>query len=114
MTAPSAPDASDDRLDTWLIATVALLSALTVVLILAPTPLRVVAPVLDLTLDNIAMLISALVAVLAWVRYRERHEEFALFQASAFLIPGRVNPDRSPYHADVYLRLETDDQRARR
>ena len=92
MTAPSARNASLDRLDIWLIAIAAVLSAATALLLLLPTtPLRVVAPALDLTLDNVALIISALIAVLSWVRYRERHEEFALFQASAFLILAVAN-----------------------
>ncbi len=46
---------------------------------------HIVAPALDLVLDTVAVVISGSVAVLAWVRFRERREPIAAFQAAAFL-----------------------------
>jgi signal transduction histidine kinase len=47
-------------------------------------PLRVVAPALDLALDTIAMVVTLVVTMLAWVRYLERRDIQALYQAAAF------------------------------
>lgn len=77
------------RLDPFDRAFVALIAALTVgsvALLAAPNlSIRVVAPALDLSLDTVALVVTSLVAGLAWIRFRERHEPIALYQAAAFI-----------------------------
>ena len=75
------------RLDAILIAVVAALAfgGAASVLMIAPW-VREVAPSLDLVLDTVTTLVAAAVAVLAWVRYRERGAPVALFQAAAFVV----------------------------
>ncbi len=46
---------------------------------------HIVAPALDLVLDTVAVVVSGSVAALAWIRFRERREPIAAFQAAAFL-----------------------------
>jgi signal transduction histidine kinase len=78
--------------DTLLVGTTVVLALGTVAMLTLPVPpLRVMAPAVDLTLDNVALLITSLVAVLAWVRFRERQQPFALFQASGFLVLAMAN-----------------------
>jgi signal transduction histidine kinase len=43
------------------------------------------APALDLAVDSVALMATAVVAVLSWVRYREGAQPIALVQAAAFL-----------------------------
>ena len=75
-----------ERFDLLLIATVVGLAGLTAAtLMVPPLRLRILAPALDLSLDTMALVITGSIALLAWVRYRERHEAFALFQSAAFL-----------------------------
>jgi signal transduction histidine kinase len=52
---------------------------------------RVVAPALNLVLDTVTTLVTLSVAALGWVRYRERGEPVALFQAAAFLVLAIAN-----------------------
>jgi len=52
---------------------------------------RVVAPSLGLVLDTVTTLVTLAVAALGWVRYRERGEPVALFQAAAFLVLAIAN-----------------------
>jgi signal transduction histidine kinase len=52
---------------------------------------RVVAPGLDLVLDTVTTLVTMSVAGLSWVRYRERADAPALFQAAAFLVLAIAN-----------------------
>jgi signal transduction histidine kinase len=75
-----------ERFDAVLVGTVLALSGLTVAMLALPgLRLRTVAPALDLTLDTVAMVVTGSIGVLAWVRYQERREAFALFQCAAFL-----------------------------
>lgn len=46
---------------------------------------HVVAPALDLALDTAAAIIAGSLTLLSWVRFRERREVIALYQAAAFL-----------------------------
>jgi signal transduction histidine kinase len=46
---------------------------------------HVVAPAADLAFDTFSLVITAAVAALTWVRYRERRQPIALVQAAAFL-----------------------------
>ena len=75
------------RVDKVLIGTAAVLAGATATMLAIPSlQARVVAPALDLMLDSIALVVASSVTVLAWVRYRERREPFALFQSAAFLV----------------------------
>jgi signal transduction histidine kinase len=68
------------------VATVVVLSVVSVVLFLAPGTLpRIVAPALDLTLDTIALVVTGCVATLAWLRYHESRDDHAAYLAAAFL-----------------------------
>ncbi|HSK52385.1 MAG TPA: sensor histidine kinase [Clostridia bacterium] len=76
-----------DRLDVTLLVTLGGLSALTLVVLALPDlPERIVAPSLDLALDSIALVVTSLVAMLAWIRFRERGLSIALYQAAAFVV----------------------------
>ena len=76
-----------DRLDTSLLAALGVLTVVFGAIITVPgIPERVVAPSLDLALDSIALVVTSIVATLAWIRYRERQYPFALYQAAAFLV----------------------------
>ncbi len=76
-----------DGLDAVLVVALAILGAGAVVLVVAPQlPERVVAPALDLALDSIALVVTSTVAMLAWIRYRERNQAIALYQAAAFFV----------------------------
>ncbi len=46
---------------------------------------HIVAPALDLVLDSIALVVTALVSALSWVMYRESRQPTALGQSAAFL-----------------------------
>jgi signal transduction histidine kinase len=75
-----------ERSDIVLIGTVLVLAGATAAMLVVPSlRARIVAPALDLTLDSVALVVTSSIVVLAWVRYRERHEPFALFQCAAFL-----------------------------
>ena len=75
-----------ERFDIVVIGTVLVLAGATVSMLVFPwLRARIVAPGLDLTLDSIALVVTGSIVVLAWVRYRERREPFALFQSAAFL-----------------------------
>ncbi len=75
-----------ERLDIVLIGTVLVLAGVAIAMVAFPSlQARVMAPALDLALDTVAFVVTSSVAVLAWVRYRERREPFALFQSAAFL-----------------------------
>jgi signal transduction histidine kinase len=52
---------------------------------------RVVAPSLDLVLDTLTTVVTLSVAVLAWVRFRQRGDPFAALQAAAFLVLAIAN-----------------------
>lgn len=81
-----------DRFDIVLIWTVLVLGGATVTILAFPaTQTRVVSPALDLALDTVAMVVTSLLAVLAWIRYRERRAPFALFQSAAFLVLAVAN-----------------------
>ena len=81
-----------ERLDVALVATVVALAGVTIAMILIPSlRARVLAPALDLALDSAAFVVTSSIAGLAWVRYRERHESFALFQSTAFLVLAIAN-----------------------
>lgn len=43
------------------------------------------APGLDVAMDTTAMVITGLLAILAWVRFRERHDSFAFYHAAAYI-----------------------------
>lgn len=75
-----------ERFDIVLIGTVLVLAGVAIAMVAIPSlQARVMAPALDLALDTVAFVVTSSVAVLAWVRYRERREPFALFQSAAFL-----------------------------
>jgi len=75
-----------DRLDLALLATLGAFLVGSLIALLVPgLQLRVVSPPLDLALDSVALVVTALIASLAWLRFRERHYPFGLFQAAAFL-----------------------------
>ena len=83
------------RLDVILIAVVAALALGGVASVLMIGPwVRVVAPLLDLVLDTVTTLVTLAVAALAWIRYRERGEPVALFQAAAFVVLAMSNGTR--------------------
>ncbi len=80
------------RLDVALIAAVALLTLGTAATVLVPgLHVRFVAPSVDLVLDTVTTLVTLSVSVLGWIRFRERGEPVALFQAAAFLVLGIAN-----------------------
>lgn len=67
-------------------STVLVLAGATITMLVIPSlRVRIIAPALDLALDSVALVVSVLIVVLAWVRYRERRQLFALFQSAAFL-----------------------------
>jgi signal transduction histidine kinase len=75
-----------DRLDLALWGAV-IVGAVTTVALLAIPDFHghIVAPALDLVLDSIALVVTALVSLLSWTRYRERGQPTALVQSAAFL-----------------------------
>jgi signal transduction histidine kinase len=76
-----------DGLDITLLIALAGLGLVALVVFAVPgLPERILAPSLDLTLDSIALVVTSLVAMLAWIRFREREQPFALYQAAAFLV----------------------------
>ncbi|TAK01962.1 MAG: sensor histidine kinase [Chloroflexota bacterium] len=86
MTDIAIPRRGLDPVDKVFLGTTLGLTALSIMAFAPPNPaLRVVAPALDLTLDTIAMVVTMTVAGLAWIRFRERHDAFAVYQAAAFL-----------------------------
>jgi signal transduction histidine kinase len=86
MTRSPTPQRRRDALDVALAATLLVLGTGTFLLLATPlAPPRVLAPALDLALDTVALVVTSLVALLAWVRYGERREGFAFYQAAAFL-----------------------------
>jgi signal transduction histidine kinase len=100
-----------ERFDIVLVGTVVVLAGATLIMLAIPSlRARIVAPGLDLVLDSIAFVVTGSIAVLAWVRYRERHEPFALAQCAGFLalavatgqaILETIGPDlRSPLSTD--------------
>ncbi len=83
-----------EHFDLVLVGTIAALSATTILMLVVPgLRLRILAPALDLALDSVAFVVTGVIALLAWVRYRERHEPFALFQSAAFLSLSIANLD---------------------
>ena len=73
--------------DAVLVGVVIVMTAATAVYVAVPDlRLWVVAPALDLVLHTLAAVVIIGVVVLAWVRYRQRGEPVALFQAAAFLV----------------------------
>ena len=74
------------RSELALLVVFLLLAAITVVVAVLPAIHgHIVAPALDLVMDTVAVVVSGSVAALAWVRFRERSEPIAAFQAAAFL-----------------------------
>jgi signal transduction histidine kinase len=74
-------------LDGALIAVVIVLTLGTAASVIAPGfQVRVIAPSLDLVIDTVSTVVTLAVAVLGWVRFRQRGEPVALFQAAAFLV----------------------------
>lgn len=75
-----------ERFDIVLAATVVVLAGATIIMLAVPSlRARIVAPALDLVLDSVAFIVTITIAVLAWVRFRERHQPFALAQCAGFL-----------------------------
>ena len=73
-------------------ATAIVLAVGSLVLFLGPgVRLRVMAPALDLALDTGALVVTGCVATLAWMRYRERKDDHAAYQAAAFLALALAN-----------------------
>ncbi len=79
-------------LDRVLVAIAVTLAVVLVATLIEPSLAFVVrAEGVDLVLDSVTTLVTAAVAVLAWVRYRERAEPVALVQAAAFLVLSIAN-----------------------
>ena len=79
-------------LDGVLVAVVAALTVGTAASFFVPgVQVRVVAPQLDLVLDTLTTVVTLGVAALGWVRYRQRAEPVAAFQAAAFLVLAIAN-----------------------
>ena len=79
-------------LDVALVAVVAALLAGTFASVVVPgVHVQIFAPALDLVLDTITSVVTLGVAVLGWVRFRQRGEAAALFQAAAFLVLAVAN-----------------------
>jgi signal transduction histidine kinase len=75
-----------DRPEHVLRISVVILVVLTVVVVLDPQVHgHLMAPAVDLVLDTMAAVICVSLAILTWVRFRERRDGVALYQASAFL-----------------------------
>lgn len=78
---------SEERLDRALVvAGLLLLSATVVELAVLDLHIVVIAPGLDVAVDTTSTVVTGAVAGLALVRFRERSEPIALFQASALLV----------------------------
>jgi signal transduction histidine kinase len=79
-------------LDGGLITAVIVLAVSTGASVVVPAlHVHVVAPSLDLVLDTLATVVTLAVALLGWVRFRERGEPMAVFQAAAFLVLAVAN-----------------------
>jgi signal transduction histidine kinase len=77
---------SGERPDVVLRVSLLILVALTIVVALVPgIHAHMVAPAVDLAMDTTAVVVSISLTALAWVRYGDRREPIALYQASAFL-----------------------------
>ena len=86
MIALHTPRLRVDRVDAAFAGTAITLALVSLIAAAWPSlSLRVVAPALDLALDTVALVVTTSVATLAWVRYRERRETFALYEVAAFL-----------------------------
>ena len=83
---------ADHRFGVLLVLIVVGLTAMTVVLILAPTlSLVLVDSRLDLVINTVATLTAAAVAGLAWIHFREARRSASLFQSSAFMVLATIN-----------------------
>jgi signal transduction histidine kinase len=81
-----------NRFDVVLVAVVALLSAITIVMVIDPTFNRVIVDrTLDVALSSLGLLAAVVLSALAMLRYRESGRVSALLQASAFLTLGILN-----------------------
>ena len=79
-------------LDAALIAAVIILAASATASAIVPSAhVRVVAPSLDLVLDTLTTVVTLSVALLGWVRFRERGAPIAVFQTAAFLVLAITN-----------------------
>ncbi len=79
-------------LDGVLVAAVIALALGTAASVIVPDlRARVVAPSLDLVLDTLTTVVTLSVAALAWVRFRQRGDPIAAFQAAAFLVLAIAN-----------------------
>jgi signal transduction histidine kinase len=75
-----------DRLDLALLATVAMIIVGAGAALAIPgLRLRIMSPSLDLVLDSVALVVTGLIGSFAWLRFRERHYPFGVYQAAAFL-----------------------------
>ena len=75
-----------ERPDVVLRVSLFVLVALTAIVALAPgIHAHMVAPAVDLAMDTTAAVVSISLTALAWVRYGDRREPIALYQAAAFL-----------------------------
>ncbi|HEY5434512.1 MAG TPA: sensor histidine kinase [Candidatus Limnocylindrales bacterium] len=78
--------------DGALIAAVIALALGTAAGVVVPgLPASIVAPSLDTVLDTLTTFVTLGVAVLAWVRFRQRGDPVAAFQAAAFLVLAIAN-----------------------
>ena len=66
-------------------ASIVVCLAATVVILLPGVHGHAAVPAVDLILDTIALLVSAILTGLAWARFRERNESVAIYHAAAFL-----------------------------
>jgi signal transduction histidine kinase len=81
-----------ERFDIVLVGTAFALACATALMLVVPSMrARIVAPGLDLVLDSGALVVTASITVLAWIRYRERAEPIALYQCAAFLVLAIAN-----------------------
>lgn len=89
MTTRPRTERTADRLDLVLATTTLVLAAATAALLgVRGLHAHVVAPAFDLALDTVALVVSALVATLAWLRFRERRDPSGPFLAAAFFVLG--------------------------
>jgi hypothetical protein len=93
--APSARSTSWPRsisLDGALVAVVIALALGTAASVIAPDLRgRLFSPSLDLMLDTVTSVVTLTVAVVAWIRFRQRGDPVSAFQAAAFLVLAIAN-----------------------
>jgi signal transduction histidine kinase len=79
------PRRTDDLLERLFRASVAVCVLATFMVLIPGVHGHVVMPTVDLVLDTIALLVSVMLTLLAWARFRERRAMVAVYHAAAFL-----------------------------